>query len=272
MRTVLLGTALAVAASTSASAQNIPWEQPAPEMTASQSRAAAAVNDVVSTAANPLRRLGLNPLTTEWDWQGGRRAEEPMSNMTFSGLRELLSGKYRVYQAGGAGSDGSINIGYHHQDGTVYRCLKGEEGWDEDVAQWFAGQSAMGFAGILKLSIPASEREGKRTSTYGWPTVYDPGSGQLVGYGFYETEDGDRSWQANAGHVQRGYAPVFEEICPNLPKTRDVNPGQTAKDYKTFLSQAPGAPVKGNRGTVFTVNPEDPLTAEMYYATYPPEQ
>jgi len=49
-----------------------------------------------------------------------------------------------------------------------------------------------------------------------------------------------------------------------------VNQAQTSTDYATFRRQAPGAAIRG-AGVVFPSNPSNPLTAEMYYALYPPQ-
>jgi hypothetical protein len=72
--------------------------------------------------------------------------------------------------------------------------------------------------------------------------------------------------------VQEEYAPVFAEICPELPKVNRVNETQVSRDYATFLSQAPGAPVRGASVLVFNSDSENPLTAEMYYASDPPQR
>ena len=241
-------------------------------MNRDQAQAAATIAQIVERSSTPLRRLGFNPLTTEWDWQGGRRAEEPMANLRFDGLKQLLEGRYHVYLSGGVRGDDVIEVDYYHPNGTTYRCFNKNGANEQTTMQWYSAQTAMGFAGVLSLDIPASQRQGKKSSNYGWPTIYDPATGDLVSYGIYPDPNGGKSWQADIGHVQTEYAPVFAEICPNLPRVDAVNQGQTSADYDTFRSQAPSAPVRMNGITVFNNDWRDPLTAEMYYSAYPPRQ
>ena len=97
----------------------------------------------------------------------------------------------------------------------------------------------------------------------GWPFVGDSNKGLLYSYGW-----NDKKWVAEPGWVQKEYAAVFAEHCPNLPRVSTINNNQLGETFADLIPEA--TPVRGF-STAFKNNPANPFTASMYYWSYPPQ-
>ena len=232
-----------------------PWDLPKPaEMTDEHRNSAIAAREVEKSL--PDGRF-LDPTKVKWDWQKDKNRTEPISNMSVASLTSLVNGKYHIQKI--AGQDRWF-VAYYAPDNRTHFCEYENGRYREWKLDRYVRLANFGLAGIFhwhpKDKAPAKDARG-------WPHVADSNKGLLYSYGWINGE-----WFAEPGWVQKEYAAAFAEECPQLPRVSSVNNNQLGKTFADLIPEA--TPVRGF-STAFKNNPEDPMTAEMYYWSYPPQ-
>lgn len=245
--TALLLTAVAT---TSAMARGEPWLSKRPKMTDEQLASVQAADAVRKTL--PKDRFGFDPEKVDWKGWRGNRKRVPLANMSAAELTKLVQGKYRVSNRGR-----SVGISYFGMDGLSFDCdIKGPRVTNL-VARYKVQDSAFGLAG-LSYSTNLEEEVGGR----GWSIVGDNKTGLV--YQFTYDRKGASTYP---GWIQTEIPAVAAELCPDLPNNGKVNRAQTKGDFDDLLANS-------NRVTGFKVafpnNPQNPMTAEMFYHFYSP--
>lgn len=245
--TALLLTAVAA---TFAMARGEPWLSKRPKMTDEQLASVQAATAVEQKL--PAGQFGFHPEERDWAWKGGVQKRLPVSNIALSELRGLMAGKYRISNSQG------LTIQYMGENGVAFNCeIRGSKAHTESV-YWNAVQSRFGLGG-LAFDRSAAKLNDPKTS--GWAIIGDPRSGLVYLYAF------DRKVYPRAGWVQTEIPAVAAELCPDLPNNGKVNRAQIKGNFDDLLANS-------NRVTGFKVafpnNPQNPMTAEMFYHFYTP--
>jgi hypothetical protein len=257
---IALAVALTLTAAGAASAQNEPWEEPRPSgMTDAHTAYAEEAHEAHLAAG--LDKFGFDPLKAEWDYQVNRLPTMPVSNMSVAKLNSLMNGRYFIYDNQNPG----WSVMYFAPNGETHFCANAPDGsYNEWKADRYVTSTPFGFAGMLHWDPKRAETEKPPVlATKGYPFVADPNTGivsspRRVSYG----------WQAQTGWFQDDYATVFAEHCRDLPRVSKINykqEGATVEDLAKFAN-----PVKGYK-VDFRNDPNNPLTAGMYYHLYPPQ-
>ena len=233
-----------------------PWDLPKPiEMTDEHRNSAIDAREVEKRL--PDGSFGYDPTQTNWNYQKDRNRTLPVSNMTVAGLTSLINGKYHIRKL--AGQDRWF-VAYYAPDNTTHFCEYENGGYLEWKLDRYVRPASFGLAGIFHWH-PKDKAPSK--DTRGWPFVGDSDKGLLYSYGWINDE-----WVVDPGWIQKEYAAAFAEECPQLPRVSTINNNQLGKTFADLIPEA--TPVRGF-STAFKNNPEDPMTAEMYYWSYPPQ-
>lgn len=175
-----------------------------------------------------------------------------LSNITPQSLEKLLLGNYYVLKDP---ASGFFDVVYFAKD-RAFICSIYSDKATESVGYWSRGlKTAAGFAGYATSTTPDMN---------GWlgnPVIYNPKTGQIFNF-----KEVNRKYLLSVGHIQKEYAPVFEQNCPNLPKSNAFNAQQTAKDYDTFRAQGEKGVLRSAVPVIFNIDPRSPLTVEKYLA------
>ena len=198
-----------------------------------------------------------DPTQVNWDDDNGFLRTVPMSNMTVADLTSLVTGKYHIVAAWGRDR---WSVRYYAPDGTTHFCRYEHGQYREYRRNRYVVTAAFGLASMFHRELDDKRRT---DNTRGWPKIADPDKGLLFVYGW-----SGRKWVAEPGWIQKEYAAAFAKRCPNLPRVAEVNNDQLGTTIDELRVNA--MPVTGFR-TAFENDPEDPLTAEMYYRVNAPE-
>ena len=232
-----------------------PWNLPKPEITIAHQNSAMAAHIVQESL--PEGKFGKDPTQTNWDYMNGKSRTEPISNMTQANLTSLITGKYHIRSVI---DQDHWNVAYYTLNGTTHFCGYRNGRYDEWTLDRYVTKSRFGLNGIFHQD----PKKGIASKKYfAWPIIGDSDKGLL--YSYYWT---GKEWSAERGWIQKEYAAAFAEHCPNLPRVSVVNNNQLGDTFTDLIPEA--TPIRGFR-TAFRNNPEDPLTAGMYYWLYPPE-
>ena len=241
----------------------LPWDLPKPEMTTVHQNSAIAARAVEEKLPGG-NFTSLDLTQANWDYSNGRPRITPMSNMTVAELTSLITGKYLIQTDEGQNHD-FWHARYYAQDGTSHFCgyndiIRQYEEWTLDR---YVATTGFGLAGTFHWDPKLEATSVPPEKNGAWPMVADSDRGLLFSY-YYE----DKNWIARPGWIQKEYAAAFAVHCPNLPRVSTVNNNQRGDTFADLILEA--TPVRGFR-TAFKNNPENPLTAGMYYWLYPPE-
>ena len=203
----------------------------------------------------------IDPKVADWDWDNGSNRTIPMSNMTTADLTSLINGKYNIFANK---RQDHWSVRYYATDGITYFCIYENGRYQEWMLNRYVATTPFGMAGIFhwdpkKEATPVPPEE----EFVGWPFVADSDKGLFYSYYWI-----DKKWIPERGWIQKEYAAAFAEHCPNLPRISIVNNNQLGETFSDLIPEATA--VRGFR-TAFKNDPEDPLTANMYYWLYPPE-
>ena len=237
------------------------WNIPKPaEMTDEHRNSAIEARQVQESL--PDGRFGFDPIRVDWDYMNGTHRMSPMSNMTQASLTSLTNGKYFIFADKG---QDRWSVGYFAPDDTTSHFCQYRNGrYEEWTIDRYIRPANFGLAGILywdPKKRPATPVPSK--DVRGWPRVADSDKGLLYSYNW-----NGKKWGIERGWIQKEYAAAFAEKCPNLPRTSAVNNNQLGETLSDLIPEATA--IRGFR-TAFKNDPEDPLTASMYYWLYPPE-
>lgn len=242
---------------------NAPWEGPRPVNMTSE-------HDVLARGAEAAREIvgyqnfgsradvrGVN-----WRWQGRRNPTTPLSNMNDAQLSQALTGRYHVFQ--GHRNTDMWNVRYYAPDGTTHFCLGYVTGrYQEYTLDRHFGRTAFGLSGILHWDRRKEGRDFDRSRDFGWPVIGDPTTGNISFYGF---EGGE--WRAEFGWVQEEFVEDWAKNCPSLPRSAAMN---TRQGGDTIQEMARNARALRDFTVSFPNTARDPLTAEMFFWSYPPQ-
>jgi hypothetical protein len=173
----------------------------------------------------------------------------PVGNMTASGLRDLLAGRYMIDQERGSRR---VQVFYFGQD-AVHVCQSDRN--RVSVERYYITPTVIG------TGLAIQEEPFRADRFVGQAVIYDASTGQIRrGVG------GRRDFY---GWVQAEYPAFAAQVCPGLPRTAQVNADQTS--HRNFQALANAArPVRG-APTVFQGVTQNPLNAAMYVYLYPYE-
>ena len=251
-----------------ASAAPYPWKKPAKGITVVHKEMAKELKKSL-TSKGIEYPLAVNAFTAHWN---KKRRIEAISNVEITNLKRLVTGHYFVgtYKpwAGVEGAKGNnITVKYFDKNGAVHSCWGGTGVTQvENSAQWRVIKSYAGFGGILADSKEYFASRSKSLSDdLAYSMAYNATTGQVL---YYKNASSRSRHEVYIGHFQKEYAPIFAEICPNLPKVGRVNEAQTSRKYSEFFKQG-AKPIKGIP-VVFNQDVDDPLTLEKYFTLYPP--
>lgn len=244
-----------------ATAQSKPWESAKPaNMTADHQNMAIEARKVQEVL--PAGLFGDNPLQTNWEWRNGRNAKIPLSNMSISDLSSLVSGKYHIQSLNG---EARWAARYYDPSGKTYFCEFSDSA--AEYKEWsldrYVATTNFGMAGIFHWDPKAEKTPKPPEGSAAWPLVIDGDKGYVFSYYWNH-----RGWVTEPGWLQEEYAAAFQESCPRMPRTSKVNNDQLGVSFTDLIREA--TPVRGIQ-TAFPNNPQDPLTAGMYYWYNAPE-
>lgn len=257
----LILSAVIVLMPTLASASPYPWKKPAKGITQTHKSMAKELNKSLNKTGI-VYPLAIHPFNANW---GKKRRFEAISNVEIKNLQMLFEGHYFVstYKPWANRTDSKgdlLTIRYFGADGKLYGCTaRSSKNYAEVVVDWKVHQAYAGYGGISSYDRPLYD------DALGYSFVYENDTGRAL---YYKHASSRSRHEVFIGHFQKEYAPVFAEICPNLPKVGRVNEAQTSRKYSEFFKQG-AKPIKGIP-VVFKQDVDDPLTLEKYFTLYPP--
>ena len=235
-----------------------PWDLPKPaEMTDEHRNSAIAAREIEKRLPEGKFR---DPIKIQWDYKNDKNRTSPMSNMTVAALTSLITGKYHIRSVEGQTRWG---VTYYAPDNTSHFCKYENGKYREWKLDRYIRPSAFGLAGTFNWNPKKASTPVPKKNSRSWPHVADSNKGLLYSYGWT-----GKKWVAERGWIQAEYAAAFAEKCPQLPRVSTINNNQLGKTFADLIPEA--TPVRGF-STAFKNNPEDPMTAEMYYWSYPPQ-
>ncbi len=190
-----------------------------------------------------------------------------ISNIDDVNIKKLFSGHYfvGVYRPPGNKKHFSterISVRYFGTDGRYYSCIALVKGKSTtNRPRWKAQKKSIGFGGYNSVEYKTSKFKA------GLPMIYDGDSGRAVIY--YNPGDTRSHPNKFEGHFQKEYAPVFKDVCPNIPNNGSVNAKQRSPLYAELVKDA--RKIK-NIPTRFKQDIDDPLTLGMYFSLYGPDE
>ncbi|WP_128910854.1 hypothetical protein [Tropicibacter alexandrii] len=259
IRTLFAATLAVLAAAAPSFAGSAPWEKKQPAgMTQEHAEIAAAVNKRIQKIGR--EAFGWDPLDVLWKFQGGKRAKQPVSNMTATTVQKLFIGNYWIYGNPGKGGGSDWSILYFSNDGVDHFCRRLNGKTHEFVNNRVISKTWHGEASFFHIN-PGQK---VKRNELAWPMIYDSKTGSVAVYAWNK---GKRKYLPMQGWVQAEYPAAAQQYCPNLPRKAKVNASQTGS---TLAEIAKGAkPIRGIP-VAYKQNLMNPLTAEMLYWAYPP--
>ena len=261
--TAALAAATIAMAASSAMAGNEPWNSATPQgTTAAHQQMAAQAHKVLTSV--PESQLAPHPLSITWT---NRYEKVPLSNISKQELNKALVGRYFVYNMYTRARDNSKNdwaVMYFAKDGKTHMCQSkgGGKRHKQVVYDRYLKPGYFGLSGMMHWGSRGYRSETPDHETNGWPMVGNSSTGQLAIYSWDRGE-----WKVEAGWLQNDYAAAFAKYCSKLPRAGALNPNQTGRSISEI---ARGAHAYGGFKTAFQNDPNNPLTAGMYYHLYPP--
>ncbi len=190
-----------------------------------------------------------------------------ISNIDTNNLNKLFSGHYfvAVYRPPGNLkylSTERISVAYFGTDGRYLSCWSRLDGKSHRYrARWKTPKNTAGFGGLTTVEYKTSSAKNAP------PIIYDGDSGRTIMY--YNPGDTRSHPNKFEGHFQKEYAPVFKDVCPNIPNNGSVNAKQRSPLYAELVKDA--RKIK-NIPTRFKQDIDDPLTLGMYFSLYGPDE
>ncbi len=191
-----------------------------------------------------------------------------ISNIDANNIQKLFSGHYfvSVYRPPGGNKFAStekISVEYFGNDGKYFTCtaLKNSKRGSAWNAFWSAEKISIGFGGVIGF------KHKSRKAKWGYPLLYNGNSGRSVRY--LNPLDVRSHPTKYEGHFQKEYAPVFKDVCPNIPNNGSVNAKQVSAIYAAFVKDAR---IIKNIPTRFKQDIDNPLTLGIYFSIYGPDE
>jgi hypothetical protein len=261
MKITMTAGALLLMTGTAVLAEDKPWDLPKPDgMTATHQKNAIEARKVQE--ALPEGAFGFDPIQAEWDWNGGMNRNIPLSNMNGADLGSLLNGRYHI--TSDVGEDEWM-VRYYDPSGKTYFC--GYSSSAQEHKEWvldrYISNTPFGMSGVFHWDPATEATPVPEDSVTSWPIVVDGDRGLVFNYSWNGSH-----WIPEPGWVQSEYAAAFAEYCPTLPRGSLVNNDQLGVNFADLIGKA--TPVRGTQ-TDFVNDPQEPLTASMYYWLNSPE-
>ncbi len=240
-----------------------PWKVPETGITEAQRLIAA---DLKKALAVERRKQPFYKPARRIKWSTTRR-NYGISNIDTNNIKKLFSGHYfvAVYRPPGNKkylSTERISVTYFGNDGKYFSCWSRRDGGSNRYsAIWKTNKKTMGFGGWNTVQYKTSK---VNTAP---PMTYDGYSGQTLMY--YNPGDTRSHPIKFVGHFQKEYAPVFKDVCPNIPNNGSVNAKQVSAIYAAFVKDAR---IIKNIPTRFKQDIDNPLTAGIYFSIYGPDE
>jgi hypothetical protein len=257
----LIFAALVVTLPQLANAGPYPWKKPDKDITSNHKSSAAQLKEALNNRGLQYP-IAKDPYKAKWS---KKRYIQSISNVDIGPLNKLFVGHYFVstYQPwkNSQGANGNlISVRYYSKDGTNYSCIaQSKKRYLKDQFNWKVIPAYAGFAGRTTSDKPIGN------NLLGYSVVYEQDTGMVL---YYKSGKGKKTHEKFEGHFQKEYAPVFAEICPNIPNNGNVNSALTSRKYDEFVAQG-AKPITGVP-VVFKQDISDPLTLGKYFSLYPP--